>query len=98
MLAKTRTIKTLGAVTGLLASAGCEVTPEPFADNQPIHRAQADLAAIRSGEFVPTKPITLHEAMARAVSLNLKRRVTYIERRIAECLTSAPMEQTSGIS
>ena len=98
MLAKTRTIKTLGAVTVLLASAGCEVTPEPFADNQPIHRAQADLAAIRSGEFVPTKPITLHEAMARAVSLNLKRRVTYIERRIAECLTSAPMEQTSGIS
>ncbi|MBT5050204.1 MAG: TolC family protein, partial [Rhodospirillaceae bacterium] len=74
-----------------MASAGCEVTPEPFADNQPIHRAQADLAAIRSGEFVPTKPITLHEAMARAVSLNLKRRVTYIERRIAE----AELEQSN---
>lgn len=91
MLAKTRTIKILGAVTALLASAGCEVTPEPFAPNQHVHRAQADLVAIRSGEFVPTKPITLHEAMARAVSLNLKRRVTYIERRIAE----AELEQSN---
>lgn len=91
MLSRIRTIKILGAVVALLASAGCEVTPEPIADQQHIQRAQTDLASIRSREFVPTKPITLHQAMARAVALNLKRRVSYIERRIAE----AELEQSN---
>ena len=75
----------------MFAGAGCEVTPEPIADTQHVQRAQADLASIRSTEFIPTKPITLHEAMARAVALNLQRRVTYIERRIAE----AELEQSN---
>lgn len=91
MLSKTPTMKTLGAVAVLLAGAGCEVTPEPIANTQHVHRARADLSAIRSQEFVPTKPITLHEAMARAVAFNLKRRVSYIERRIAE----AELEQSN---
>lgn len=91
MLSKTRIMKIFGAVAALMTCVGCEVTPEPIANSQHVDRARGDFELIRSREFVPTKPITLNEALARAVAFNLKRRVTYIERRIAE----AELEQSN---
>lgn len=75
----------------MLVCAGCEVTPDPISQTQYADRVRTDLISLRSREFTPTKPITLHEAMARAVAHNLKRRVSYIERRIAE----AELEQNN---
>lgn len=68
----------------LLFAAGCSVSPEPFESEHHVERSQADLEYIRTHEFVPTGPVTLHEAMARAVVFNLNRRVSEIEREIAE--------------
>jgi outer membrane protein TolC len=84
MLPTTGTMKKVGALAALLVCIGCEVTPDPISKNQHAERAEIDIVSLQNREFVPTKPITLHEAMARAVALNLKRRVSYIERRIAE--------------
>lgn len=68
-------------VAVLLAS--CTVTPEPITDNQRELRAAADLKIIHVSQFTPDKPITLYDAMARAVAFNLQHNVRQIERDIA---------------
>jgi outer membrane protein TolC len=65
-------------------TASCAVSPEPISEQDHLARSRADLDVIHAVEFVPEGPITLHEAMARAVAFNLKSRVAQIERGIAE--------------
>ena len=72
-------------------TAGCVVTPEPIEGPRHVERSQQDLGKLRSTEFVPTKPIELHEAMARAVAFNLRYRVAEIERDI----TNAELEKSN---
>ena len=67
---------------GLLAA--CAVTPEPISDNQRKTRADQDLEYIAAKRFAPSQPISLYEAMARAVAFNLQHGVRQIERDIAE--------------
>lgn len=69
-------------LTGLLAA--CAVTPEPMTDNQRKSRVATDLEFINSKRFAPTQPITLYDAMARAVAFNLQHSVRQIERDIAK--------------
>jgi outer membrane protein TolC len=67
-----------------LVTAGCVVMPEPIPNERHTKRSQQDLEKLRSVEFIPTKPIELHEAMARAVAFNLRHRVAEIESEIAK--------------
>jgi outer membrane protein TolC len=64
-------------------TAGCVVLPEPIESQRHVERSKHDLSSLRATEFVPTTPIKLHEAMARAVAFNLRHRVAEIEREIA---------------
>jgi len=84
MLLRKRHKRTIGVVALLFVLSACTVTPEPLGEKDQADRSKADLEALRSIEFVPTRPIALHEAIARAVAFNLRQRVSQIERNIAE--------------
>ena len=70
------------AILGIVA--GCSVTPDPMSSEDRSARSAADLKLIGEMEFVPVKPITLNEAIARSVAFNLQRRVKQIEREIED--------------
>jgi len=64
--------------------SGCAVDPEPLTQQERTERVDSDVRLIKAMEFVPDGPITLHQAMARAVAFNLQRRVKEIEREIED--------------
>ena len=70
------------AILGIVA--GCSVTPDPLSSDDRSSRTAADLKLIGQMKFVPVQPITLNDAIARAVAFNLQRRVKQIEREIAD--------------
>lgn len=78
-----------GSLLWLLTA--CTVEPEPLAEAALAKQTNDDLTMIRATRFVPDKPITLYEAMARAVTFNLEHRVREIEGEIAE----AELEQAN---
>ncbi|HZY19740.1 MAG TPA: TolC family protein [Ramlibacter sp.] len=74
------TLRATVVATALAAAlAGCAVTPEPMTTEERSTRAQEDLSAvIEAGEPV-TAPLTLADAMARAVRHNLEFKVRQME-------------------
>ena len=74
-----------------LQLAACTVEPEPLSEASRSERIEGDLKVIRETRFVPDKPITLYEAMARAVTFNLEHRIREIETEIA----AAELEQAN---
>ena len=68
--------------SGLLAA--CAVTPEAITDDQRKVRVASDLEFVSAKRFAPTRPISLYDAMARAVAFNLQHSVRQVERDIAE--------------
>jgi len=68
----------------LLLLGACSVKPEETSPAERATRAEQDLAEVRAARYVPTGPINLYEAMARAVVLNIEHRVQQIEQDIAE--------------
>ena len=74
----------VGAVTLCCMIAGCAVEPMPLTPEARTERAVTDLKRIKAMEYVPNGPITLHHAMARAITFNLQRRVKEIEREIED--------------
>jgi multidrug efflux system outer membrane protein len=79
---RSRRIAAIGVACLLVA--GCAVEPQPLSQEERDRRTVSDLRLLREIEYVPTSPITLNEAIARAVSFNLERRVKEIEREISE--------------
>lgn len=79
-----RGYRLVGSLTILGLVAGCSVTPEPMTAEERSARSAADLKRINQMEYVPTQPITLNQAIARAVAFNLQRRVKEIEREIED--------------
>ncbi|WBY03782.1 TolC family protein [Ramlibacter tataouinensis] len=59
--------------------AGCAVTPEPLTAQEQSTQAQADLAAVIGATEPVTAPLTLAEAMARAIRHNLEFKVRQME-------------------
>lgn len=71
---------------GMLATAmgGCAVTSQPIERAVSEQRVQEDLASMFSGQEPLSAPLTLHQAMARAVKYNLEARLKVMEEALAE--------------
>lgn len=79
-----RPIQRLGVLTLCALLAGCSVANEPLTTAETSARSTADLKLIGQMEFAPAEPISLNQAIARAVAFNLQRRVKEIEREIED--------------
>lgn len=71
----------VAAIT-VLALAAC-VSPEPYTQAENEARAGADLVAMFQDQEPVTAPITLEEAVARALKYNLDRRLKLMEEAVA---------------
>lgn len=69
-----------------LTLSACAVTPEPETLDQQIALASADRAKMFDGQEPVTQPISLEEAMARAVKYNLQQRLGLMERALEDNL------------
>ncbi len=68
-----------------LAVTGCAVTPPgAFTTQELAHQAQADRQNMFAAQEAVSAPITLEEAIARAVKYNLKQRVALMERALED--------------
>lgn len=63
--------------------AACGITPEPLTDDETEERIDTDLAEMFSNQESVRRPITLHMAMARALSYNLDNRLKVMEEALA---------------
>ena len=72
-------------VAGVVAAslAGC-VSPEPMTDQDRQTRMQEDLSKLFVDQEPVTAPITLGEAIARAIKYNMDHRVKQMERAVAD--------------
>lgn len=74
------------ATTGLVlltTLAGCAIRPEPFTDDEHRQQIQHDKTAMYQDQEAATGPITLEEAMARALKYNLDNRLKLMEEALA---------------
>ncbi|MFD2641624.1 TolC family protein [Pseudomonas japonica] len=67
-----------------LAISGCAVTSEPIDRSASEERARTDLASMFKDQEPLGGPLTLHQAMARAVKYNLESRLKVMEEALAE--------------
>ncbi|MBA1262348.1 TolC family protein [Stutzerimonas stutzeri] len=67
-----------------LAISGCAVTSTPIERSFSEQRAQSDLQAMFADQEPLSAPLTLHEAMARAVKYNLEARLKVMEEAMAQ--------------
>lgn len=72
-----------GASLLALAISGCAVTSQPIERSVSEARAKSDLASMFSGQEALSGPLTLHQAMARAVKYNLEGRLKVMEEALA---------------
>ncbi|SOD90760.1 TolC family protein [Caenispirillum bisanense] len=69
-------------VLTVLALTAC-VSPEPYTEAENQARAEADLAAMFQDQDPVTAPISLEEAVARALKFNLDRRLKLMEEAVS---------------
>lgn len=67
-----------------LAISGCAVTSKPIDRSVSEQRAQQDLVSMFKDQEPLNGPLTLHEAMARAVKYNLEARLKVMEEAMAQ--------------
>ena len=70
-------------VTILIVLSGCSVVPEPFTREEIRDRVKDDLSNLYANQEPVTGPITLHEAMARALAYNLEFRLELHKKNLA---------------
>jgi len=76
--------KILAATLATLVLGGCAVHPRPLTPEQRAATLEADQAAMFGEQAPVTGPITLDEAMARALKYNLDNRVKMMEEALAQ--------------
>lgn len=77
-------IVTATASIVLLATlAGCAIRPEPFTEDERRQQIQDDKTAMYQNQEAASGPITLDEAMARALKYNLDNRLKLMEQALA---------------
>ncbi len=64
---------------GAAGLCGCFVSPDPFSDNDQWQRAVEDTASLFTGQEAPQTPVSLPEAIARAVKFNLDHKLSLME-------------------
>ncbi len=79
---KSQTLFSVSLLT--LAISGCAVTSQPIDRSVSEQRAQQDLAIMFKDQEPLSAPLTLHEAMARAVKYNLEARLKVMEEAMAQ--------------
>jgi len=80
-----RRSRALAVVVGVaLLGAGCAVTPIPMSDEETAARIKGDLAVVLAPQEPLTGPVTMSEAMARALRYNLDQRVKLMEMAVAD--------------
>ncbi|EJM74746.1 MULTISPECIES: TolC family protein [Pseudomonas] len=67
-----------------LAISGCAVKSEPIERSVSEQRARSDLQSMYKGQEPLSGPLTLHQAMARAVKYNLEGRLKIMEEALAK--------------
>ncbi len=75
--------KALSVILGMLLLGGCSLTPEPLSKQEMLQQAKEDMQFMFSHQVQPVKPITLEEAIARALKYNLNNRVSMMEEAVA---------------
>ena len=73
----------LAAMAATFLIGGCAVTAIPVTTEELETQSQTDLAEIFKGQEAIEAPITLHEAMARALKYNLDQRLKLMEEALA---------------
>ncbi len=73
----------LAAMAATFLIGGCAVTAIPVTTEELENQSQTDLAEIFKGQEAIEAPITLHEAMARALKYNLDQRLKLMEEALA---------------
>ncbi|MCY0111065.1 MULTISPECIES: TolC family protein [Pseudomonas] len=79
-----RSQKLFGASLLSLAISGCAVTSEPIERSVSEQRARSDLHSMYKDQEPLRGPLTLHQAMARAVKYNLEGRLKIMEEALAK--------------
>lgn len=79
-----RSQKLFGASLLALAISGCAVTSQPIERSVSQQRAKSDLQNMYKGQEPLSGPLTLHQAMARAVKYNLEGRLKIMEEALAK--------------
>ena len=74
----------LGMAAALLLLAGCSLTPEPFTLEEHQTRIDTDLAELYADQEALSAPISLHEAMARAVKYNMDHQLKVMENALSQ--------------
>lgn len=76
--------KLFGVSLLALAISGCAVTSQPIERSASESRAQQDLQSMFKDQEPLSGPLTLHDAMARAVKYNLEGRLKVMEEALAQ--------------
>ncbi|PIF50500.1 outer membrane protein TolC [Pseudomonas sp. 29] len=79
-----RSQKLFGASLLALTISGCAVTSEPIERSVSEQRAKSDLQGMYKDQEPLRGPLTLHQAMARAVKYNLEGRLKIMEEALAK--------------
>ena len=74
----------LQTVAVLLALGGCAVAPQPFTQAEQKTQIDLDRSAMFAAQEPVTHPITLAEAMARAIKYNLDNRLKLMEEALSQ--------------
>jgi len=75
--------KILLVVIATLTMSACAISPESITDNARSQRIKQDMIDLYQGQEAVTGPISLSEAIARALKYNLDQRVKLMERAVA---------------
>lgn len=87
MMRKGRKLFALSAL--VVALNGCAVTSDPITKKESEQRSQQDRVAMFSQQEPVTAPITLYDAMARALKYNLESRLKVMGKRAGPAATGS---------
>ncbi|MBP2291539.1 TolC family protein [Azospirillum rugosum] len=74
---------TVALLAASLLASGCSLSPQPLTSEENLSRVRADMAVVMSPQEPIAGPVTMHEAMARAIKYNLDERVKLMEMAVA---------------
>lgn len=76
--------KPIAAVFGLFVLSGCIVTPDPLDDKERTQRATTDFSQLFVNQEPVRRPISVFDAIARALKYNLDQRLKIMEKALAD--------------